>query len=154
VVTDHGRRLVAIAVLAVALGACGDDSEPPDVTKPAITGSDEERIAQTVNALFAAWNNGEGELTCSYLTARGRELMVKIASQLHGLDEEIHAESCEEAVEQTAAATDEEIGQRASPSRVRVEADGTAAVISRFRGELSLREVDSEWLIEVPTFID
>jgi hypothetical protein len=153
-VTSNGLRLAAIALLAAVVGACGDDSEPSDGTKPVTTGSDEEQIAQTVNAMFAAWNDGDGELTCSYLTDRGRELMVKIASQLHGLDEEIDAASCEEAVEQTAAAIDEEIGQRASPSRVRVEANGTAAVISRFRGELSLREVDGEWLIEVPTFID
>jgi hypothetical protein len=138
----------------LTIAACGDSSEPSGASKPELKGPDEAQIAKTVNAMFAAWNVGDGELTCSYLTDRGRALLVKIAAQLHGFDTEIEAESCEAAVEQSAAAIDEEIGQRASPRRVRIDSGGTAAVLSRFRGELSLRKVDGEWLIEVPTYID
>jgi hypothetical protein len=145
------RGLASLALAALAIGACGDSS---DGSNPEVTGTPEEQIAKTVNAMFAAWNAGDGELTCSYLTDRGSELLVRIAPQLHGLKQKIQVDNCEEAIEKSAAAIEGTIGERASAQQVQINPDRTASVSSRVRGALTLREVDGEWLVEVPTFID
>jgi len=148
---NEARRLACIALVIPVLSACGDSSEP---SKPEFTGSPEEQIAKTVNAMFAAWNAGDGELTCSYLTEDGRNWVLKYVPQFPFLEEEIDPDSCEDAVEMSRAATEGTYGQHAAAQRVQINPDGTASVHSRFRGAVTLREVDGEWLIEVPYFFD
>jgi hypothetical protein len=113
-----------------------------------------ERIAALVNGFFDAWNEGDGDLACSYLTERGQRLVLRIVREAEELQGAADAESCTDAIEASAELTEERIGQSATVDRVRIDSPKRAAVISRFRGELSLRKVEGEWLIDTPSFFD
>jgi len=146
--------MVRAAAIGAALLLCSCGSDDPDSTDPPVPdGQPREQIAETVNAMFDAWNRADGELACAYMTARGQRLAVRIASQLHELREEIEPSDCVSAVEESAAVTEETIGQSVVPSAVSIQGE-RASVASAFRGALAMTQVDGVWLVDVPTFID
>ena len=148
-------RSIALWLSLVGVASAGCDSASEDAARRALPdGPPKERIAVSVNGFFDAWNAGDGELACTYLTERGRSLVLRIVRQAEELEDVGQPESCEDAIEASAEATDERIGQVAVADRVRIDSPRRAAVMSEFRGELSLRKVDGEWLIDVPAFLD
>jgi hypothetical protein len=135
------------------LAGC-EDSEESAPKPPAPKGPAEVQIVAAVNGMFDAWNDGNGDLACAYMTEGGQRLAIRIAPQFHDLEEPIDPDTCPEAVEQSADITDEPIGQVVSRDRVELQGDDRAIVQSEFRGALTVKKVDGEWLIAVPTFID
>jgi hypothetical protein len=148
-------RPFACAVVAAGLlfGGC-DESNEPTPKPPAPDGPPEVQIVAAVNGMFDAWNEGDGELACAYMTEGGQRLAVRIAPQFHELEEPIDPDTCPEAVEQSAEISDEPIGQVASRDRVELQGKNRAIVHSEFRGALTVKQVAGEWLVAVPTFID
>jgi hypothetical protein len=138
---------LGLLVGAGVVAGCGGSSQSPP---------SKQEAAATVNAMFEAWNAGDGETTCGYLTPDGQVLMVKyVAPQLHGITGEIDAKTCNGAVEQTAAAKKRRIGEVVSAHDVTISNDGERAhVASRVRGAMTLQDVGGEWRVAVPTFID
>lgn len=134
--------------------ACGGNRALAQTLPLNAPGSPREQAAATVNAFFDAWTAGRGPLACSYLTARGRRLVLTIGPQLHGLSEPIAIESCEQVIRDSAAAVKGPIGEHVSAGQVEIDPGGTAVVQGRVRGALSLRIERGRWLVEVPTFID
>ena len=144
---------MAAGVLCAAVAGCGGaDETTADPFTP--TGSPKEQIASTVNEMFSAWNDGDGELACSLMTERGQQLAVRIAGQFHDLQGSIAPDDCVEAVEQSAEAVDGEIGQAVKAWQVKLEGEDRATVISKYRGAMSMQQVDGRWLVVVPTFVD
>ncbi|HET6831222.1 MAG TPA: hypothetical protein VFH44_07715 [Solirubrobacterales bacterium] len=78
-----GRRglLSAALVGGVLFAGCGGD-EGSEV--PTFTGSDEEQIAGTVNAMTAAIAAGDGATACGLMTERGQRVMLQIGRQAGG----------------------------------------------------------------------
>jgi hypothetical protein len=70
------------------LAGCGGD----DASAPEFTGSDEEQIAATVNAMTAAIADGEGEIACGLMTDRGQQAFIRIGGQVPGSE---GIDSCE-----------------------------------------------------------
>jgi hypothetical protein len=140
----------ALALILVIGCGSEDDADPQP---PVPDGPPKHQIAETVNAMFDAWNDGDGELACEYMTARGQRLAARIARQLHQLEGAIDPDGCAEAIEGSAAAIDETIGQTVAPDAVMVQGR-RGSVASEFRGALAVRQVDGVWLVDVPTFID
>ncbi len=72
-----GRRGLLGAGLAVALliAGCGGDGTPD------FSGSDQEQIAGTVNAMTAAIAGGDGEAACGLMTEHGQEAMLEMGRQ-------------------------------------------------------------------------
>lgn len=141
----------ALLVLSVATGCGSEEQVPPEPPIP--DGTPRQRIAATVNAMFDAWNNGDGEFACAYMTPRGQRFTARIARRLHQLEDDIAPDDCIEAVEGSAAATEETIGQSVTAEAVSIEGK-RASVASRFRGALGVRQLGGVWLVDVPTFID
>lgn len=79
-----GRRglLAAALVAGVLLGSgCGGGDDAPE-----FTGSDEEQVAATVNAMTVAIAGGEGEIACGLMTEEGQQVMLKVGRQVGGAD--------------------------------------------------------------------
>jgi hypothetical protein len=142
---------VALVLGVLLISGCDDAGDETIETAEA-----REQIAANVNAMFEAWNAGDGESACSYLSDRGQRVMVVIVRQFHGLKEPARAANCEEAVENSAAATDRGFGERVSAADVYFPGRGhkNAEVASRHRGAVQVQRVGDEWLVVVPAFID
>lgn len=144
-----GRGIgLAVATLALALSACG--GEEPEL--PTFGGTDEEQIAATVNAMFAAIEAGDGETACGLMSERGQRIWVKIVRR----NPEIggSGETCVETVE-SITADPAQRGVRVDAKSVEVAPGGdTAQVTNRYGGTLTATFVDDRWLVEVPTFVN
>jgi hypothetical protein len=150
-------RFLPTGILVCALvivAECGGDDDDDGLPSPPIPeGTPREQVAATVNGMFDAWNRGDGELACSYMTRRGQRLAVRIAQQLQQLEGDIAPDDCVRAIADTAAATDETIGQTAVPENVSI--DGRRAfVASEFRGALRVKRSGGRWLVDVPAYLD
>jgi hypothetical protein len=78
-----GRRglLAALAAVALLAAGCGGGDEGPTLT---FTGSDQEQVAATVNAMTAAIAAGEGATACALMTEKGQRVMLRIGRQTGG----------------------------------------------------------------------
>ena len=77
-----GRRGLLVAALAAGalVAGCGDEES----TAPTFSGTDEEQIAGTVNAMTGAIAAGDGELACGLMSELGQQRMVRIGRQVGG----------------------------------------------------------------------
>lgn len=80
-VVSQGFRSIAFAAALVA--GCGGSEPAPE--PPEITGPPKQRIAETVNVFFDAFNEGDAGVACRLLTERGKRLVVKITPQFQDL---------------------------------------------------------------------
>lgn len=60
---------------------CGGDG---DAATPTFTGSDEEQVAGTVNAMTAAIAAGDGAAACGLMTEGGQRIMLGVGRQAAG----------------------------------------------------------------------
>lgn len=99
---------------------------------------------------------GDGEQACSYLTARGQRFMARLPESA----DLPPTESCGEAVAAVAEQLTDADRERSpenvvTPDEVTLSGQGTRAeAASDFRGAMSLKLIDGEWLIDVPGFVD
>jgi hypothetical protein len=147
----RGFRLAAWVSLMVAASVfgCGDgDGSSTGIPADA---PDREQVAATVNAMFEAWNAGDGEAACALMTDRGQRLVVKIARR--DLDSE--ATACAQAAAEIDAEARRELGEEVTLERIRI--DGHSAWVASDEvggGEMPLRRVGGTWLVAVPSFVN
>jgi hypothetical protein len=149
------RSLLALLTLAGVLTLAGcndsDDSDAPD-----LSGDPREQVVAVVDAMRHAMSDGDGDEACSYMTARGQRLTVRVVARDLG-----SAETCEEAValfatELSAEERDEFSDKNVvTPDEVALFENGSEAEAqSDFRGAMMLKLVNGEWQVEVPFFVD
>jgi hypothetical protein len=148
------RRAISVCLLALAVVACGDDDDEPP--PPA---SDEEQIVATVNEMFDAVEDDDGEAVCSALTERGQGAMHTLA--IREFPTEIgEGADCEAAVAViTEQVADEQVDDAADHTYVvddvSIDAGGARAYVQcEFRGSISLQRVGTDWLVEFPGCLD
>jgi hypothetical protein len=148
------RRAVSVCVLALVAAGCGeDDGEPPP---PA---SDEQQIAAAVNGVFDAVVDDDGEAACSLLTERGQRYFHVLARREfpteigEGADceaavavtaEQLADKGLDDLADYTYVAEDVHIQEGRDQAQVRCE----------FRGAVFAKQVDGDWLVDIPACID
>jgi hypothetical protein len=148
------RSLLAV-LLAGALAFAGcDDSDDPDA--PDASGNPQEQVVAVVDAMRHAMSDGDGDEACSYMTARGQRITVRVVTRDLG-----RAETCEEAVALFATGLSAEERDKFSeknlvtPDEVALFEDGSEAEAqSDFRGAMMLKLVEGQWRVDVPFFVD
>lgn len=129
------RRFIALGLL-VFLASCG--------------ASEQEKVAAVIRASDAAWERGDFDEGCSWLTERARRRYI---------DEGInpHARTCSEPYEFEASGSDTsgdlavvaEIVPLEPPRMTNIRVDGDTAVASYSNGDRTrLRKVNGRWLID------
>lgn len=147
-----GRRGLLSAVLAAGLliAGCGDGDDTSSV--PTFTGSDEEQIAGTVNAMTAAIAAGDGATACALMTERGQRVMVRFGRQAAGAGA---IASCADAVPAAADAGYDPGDFRVTVGDVSVEPGPDEAQVNcEFRGAFVLARTDAGWRVDIPYCVD
>ena len=133
----RGTLLLAAILATLALPGCGgEDPDPPE-----FTGTDEEQVAATVNALLDAFEVEDEEAMCALMSERGQQLMMLTAGELPQTAEVV---SCEAAM---AVLLDEGFDPKASevgtgdvdispetPNRAEANCDYGAFILERPKG--------------------
>ena len=112
---------------------------------PTFSGTDEEQVAGTVNAMTGAIAAGDGELACGLMTESGQAAMVRIGRQAAG-DE---VTGCEAAVPAAEAVGFDPGDFRVKVGDVAVAGD-TASARCDLDGEFPLVRSDAGWRVDVP----
>jgi hypothetical protein len=130
----------------VVLGAgCGGE-DGPDLT---FTGSDEEQIAGTVNAMTAAIAAGDGATACALMTEEGQRVMLAAGRQAATGPEPV--DDCEAAVPAAEAAGFDPGDFRVTVGDVVVGSRGTAAEARcDLGGAFILERTDAGWRVATP----
>ncbi len=138
-----GRRGLLVAALAAGalVAGCGDEES----TAPTFSGTDEEQIAGTVNAMTGAIAAGDGELACGLMTDAGQALMLEMGRQAGG-DE---VTGCEAAVPAVEAIGFDPGDFRVKPADVSAGAEGAEANCD-LQGAFILTWTDAGWRVDVP----
>jgi hypothetical protein len=131
----------------VALGAgCGGDDDGPDLT---FTGSDEEQVAGTVNAMTAAIAAGEGAMACALMTEKGQRVMLAAGRQAATGPEPV--DDCEAAVPAAEAAGFDPGDFRVTVGDVSVGRNGRQAEAEcDLGGAFILNRTDAGWRAATP----
>jgi hypothetical protein len=146
-----GRRglLAALAVVVLLAGCGGDGDAGPTLT---FTGSDEEQVAATVNAMTAAIAAGEGTTACALMTERGQRQMVRFGRQAAGTDA---IDTCAEAVPAAMDAGYDPGDFRVTVGDVSIEPGPDEAQANcEFRGGFLLERTDAGWRVNFPYCVD
>lgn len=139
-----GRRglLSALAGAALLAAGCGGGD---DSSVPMFTGSDEEQVAGTVNAMTAAIAAGDGETACALMTGHGQQVMLRIGRQAAGQD----VGDCPAAVPAAGSAGYDPGDFRIRPADVSAGAEGAEADCD-LEGAFILVRTDEGWRVDVP----
>jgi hypothetical protein len=147
--------LLAVLTLAGVLGLAGCN-ESDDFAGWDRSGGPREQVAALVDGVRQALSDGDGEKACSYMTARGQRLTVRVVTRDLG-----SVETCEEAV--ALFATELSADERdqfsdknvVTPDEVALFENGSEAEAqSDFRGAMMLKMVEGQWRVDVPFFVD
>jgi len=142
-----GRRGLLSALVGVALLAgCGDEGG----AAPTFSGSDEEQVAATVNAMTAAIAAGDGEIACALMTGRGQRRMLRFGRQVSaGVD------TCEAAVPAVAGSGYDPGDFRVTVRDVAIEPGHDRAQANcEFRGGYLLVRTAAGWRVDAPACVD
>jgi len=140
-----GRRGLLAAGLAAAalIAGCGDDGG----AAPTFSGSDEEQVAATVNAMTAAIAAGDGEIACALMTERGQRRMLAAGRQAASGAEPV--DGCEAAVPVVEAAGFDPGDFRITPGDVSVDRAYADAACD-LGGSFILTRTDAGWRVDSP----
>ena len=138
-----GRRgLLGFALAALLLTAgCGGDGE----ATLTFSGSDEEQIAATVNAMTAAIAAGEGAVACELMTEAGQDVMLRVGRQAGGPD----ISDCAAAVPAAESAGYDPGDFRITLGDVAIDGDAAEAKCD-LDGAFMLERTDGGWRVDVP----
>jgi hypothetical protein len=138
-----GRRGLLAPAFAAALLAAGCGGG--DWATLTFSGSDEEQVAATVNAMTAAIAAGEGAVACELMTERGQRVMLRIGRQAGGQD----VADCAAAVPAAESAGYDPGDFRIKPADVSAGAEGAEADCD-LEGAFILERTDDGWRVDVP----
>ncbi len=139
-----GRRGLlgpALLVAVALLGGCGSD----DGATLTFSGSDEEQIAATVNAMTAAIAAGEGAVACELMTEGGQDEMLRVGRQAGGPD----ISDCAAAVPAAESAGYDPGDFRITPGDVAIDGDAAEAKCD-LGGAFMLARTGEGWRVDVP----
>jgi hypothetical protein len=122
------------------LAGCGGD----DGASLTFSGSDEEQIAATVNAMTTAIAAGEGAVACELMTERGQEVMLRIGRQTGG-----EVADCAAAVPAAAGVGFDPGDYRITPKDVSAGAEGAEARCDD-GGAFLLERTEEGWRVNTP----
>ena len=146
-----GRRgLLAAALAAGALVAgCGDEEGPP---VPTFSGSDEDQVAGTVNAMTGAIAAGDGELACGLMTELGQQRMIRIGRQVGGEG----VTTCIDAVPAVEATGFDPGDFRVTPKDVFLDEENPdqGQANCDLRGAFLVVRTEAGWRVSAPACID
>ena len=143
------RFASAATVAGLVLCGCGGDDA---AEVPEFSGSDEQQVAKTVNAMFDAIAANDGATACGLMTDRGQRIWVKIITR--NPESGGSGDTCEEAadtVDWNGLAEYEDV--RAGDVSIEVAGE-RATVTNDFGGMLTAESVDGTWLVDVPMFVN
>jgi hypothetical protein len=123
------------------LGGCGGGDE----ATLTFSGSDEEQIAATVNAMTAAIAAGEGAVACELMTKAGQDAMLRVGRQAGGPD----VADCAAAVPAAESAGYDPGDFRITPGDVTIDGDAAEAKCD-LDGAFMLERTDESWRVGVP----
>lgn len=132
-------------VLLVA--GCGDDDGP------AFTGSDEEQVAATVNAMTEAIAAGDGDGACELMTERGQRALVRAVGTVPGVT---GTEICADAVPILAENGYDPGDFRMLPGDVSPDPDNRDHMWAQcdLRGAFLALGTDDGWRVDIPFCAD
>ena len=128
----NAAALCAAAIMGAAAWGCG--------------GSDEDKVAETVETYMTGLADGDGDQACDQLTGDAKRALVdQIATNLP----EIDSISCPEVLEQLSGVLGEdEKGQmRDLEVTATVDGDTATATVEGGTSDVELTKVDGKWLI-------
>jgi hypothetical protein len=132
------------------IAGCGGDGEDDGV--PTFSGTDEEQIAGTVNAMTGAIAAGDGELACGLMTELGQQRMVRIGRQVGG--EEVT--TCTAAVPAVEATGFDPGDFRVTPNDVSLDEENLdqGQANCDLRGAFLVVRTEVGWRVSAPACID
>lgn len=120
---------------------------------PTFTGSDEEQVAGTVNAMTAAIAAGDGATACALMTEQGRRVIVRIGRQAATGPDPV--DDCAAAVPAAAAVGYDPGDYRVTVRDVSIEPGPDHAQANcEFRGVFLLERTDGAWRVDIPYCVD
>lgn len=147
------RLLLLLAMIAaLALGACGgdsDDSTQPQSGREADGGSESDRVRATVDGLYDAMGDRDAEGVCDQLNEAAQEQVAK--GGLPGSEGTTCVEGFQAFFEAAEEAGGLDTPDNAEVVDVKVDGDRATATV-KFgpgqRGKIPLVKVDGEWKLE------